>query len=158
MFIYKNNTLLPPLAVRGLTSDTGWSWVCDLIIEQRVLAYTKFCACRRGRDTCKIPFLCPCRVAAHDADRGSHSLTLASLLALAMTPREGCQSTHLTSPPCPGRELSQELVRKSCTLTVESSEQVANLRSVGEKDTLQQRSLCACRGVNISCVPVEGSL
>ena len=99
--------------------------------------------------TCKMPFLCPCRVATHDADRGSQILTLASLLALAITPRDGCQSTHRTSPPLPVRELSHEEVRKSCTLTVESSEEVANLRSDGEKDTHQHRSLCACK---VNCV------
>jgi hypothetical protein len=39
--------------------------------------------------------------------------------------------------------LSQEDRRKSWTLTVESSEDVANLRSEGEKETHQQRSLWA---------------
>ena len=43
----------------------------------------------------------------------------------------GCQSTHLTSDPCPRKTRSSVQLKKSHTRTVPSSEQDANLASVG---------------------------
>lgn len=68
-------------------------------------------------------------------DLGSHSFTgcWLSLLPDAISALVGCQSTPFTSAPCPRRIRSSWHRRKSQRRTVPSSEQVANLVSVGQK-------------------------
>ena len=77
----------------------------------------------------------PYRVARLWPDFGSHSLTgcWLSLLPEAIKDLYGCQSTPLTSAPCPRSMRSSKQRKKSQILTVPSSEQVANFESVGQK-------------------------
>jgi hypothetical protein len=85
---------------------------------------------------------------------GSQNFTNISLLPLATSPFEGCQSTHLTSHPCPLNTLSSCFSPKFQILTLPSSPPVTNFSSVGEKEMERMDSRWARRDSRLFMVGV----
>mmetsp|Transcript_1129 Transcript_1129/g.3732 ORF Transcript_1129/g.3732 Transcript_1129/m.3732 type:complete len:316 (+) Transcript_1129:329-1276(+) len=88
-------------------------------------------------------FLWSCSVPTHFPPFASHSFTSESLPPDASNAFDGCQSTHLTSPPCPESACTAAARAKSHTFTVVSSEHEQNLRSVGANASARTGSSCA---------------
>jgi hypothetical protein len=80
-------------------------------------------------------FLCPYSVLRQLPARGSHSFTRLSFDPDAMIDERGCQCTDLTSHPCPSSTRSSVWEAQSQIRTVESSPQLTNFVSAGEKDS-----------------------
>mmetsp|Transcript_4471 Transcript_4471/g.18348 ORF Transcript_4471/g.18348 Transcript_4471/m.18348 type:complete len:257 (-) Transcript_4471:226-996(-) len=88
-------------------------------------------------------FLCAWMSTAFLPSRASHRIVSESLPPDASRPLCGCQSTHLTSPPCPDSVCTGAALAKSNTRTVVSSEQLQNFKSVGANETPRTGSACA---------------
>ena len=110
------------------------------IISLSIKTYTKS---SRHTQASASDLLWAWRVARHWPVLGHQSLSGCWLSLLPETTRllVGCQSTHLTSAPCPRRTFSSKHRLKSQIRTVPSSEQVVNFASVGHQ--LFSNYICA---------------
>ena len=135
-----NISMRQPVAAQ-LASVRGTSTACEArqrpdLPARHTRPAADYTDVKRGRALYAMPkndeTFCPTyKVCSWFAVLGSHSLIWLSLPPDTIRPFAGCQSTHLTSQPCPLSVRSSVPVRKSQILTRLSSEHDTNLASDG---------------------------